>query len=186
VLSMAITGGTGAFLGARGQAGIARVDAAREEGPASATQDPITRRQDRGGRQVNVLHVIPMSEPAFLSDANSIPRVFHSDLSPVTASSPARSGEILVGQVTGLGPTATARNPGMAFGMNPLEPVTSPIMVEVNGTAVEVFNAIGWPGTIDAYRIDFRVPDVTSAQAEVRITAAWLSGRSIRIPVSPK
>src|SRR3989338_5150081 len=58
-----IVGGTGAFLGARGQE--SSPDNAGLPGPrnASMTEDPANRRIHGGGRRPFLLHVIPMSRP---------------------------------------------------------------------------------------------------------------------------
>src|SRR5207247_9907015 len=59
--NMIITGGTGAFLGARGQAG--------QTGPwtprvASVTEDPANRRINGGGTQSIILQLFPNFPPA--------------------------------------------------------------------------------------------------------------------------
>jgi uncharacterized protein (TIGR03437 family) len=65
-----------------------------------------------------------------------------------------------------------------------LLPVNSPLSVSVNGQSAEVVNSIGWPGLVDTYRVDFRVPDQTAAgMAAVRLTAAWIAGSSIDLPI---
>src|SRR5690349_4898437 len=64
VSNIVVTGGTGAFLGARGQVGT-------EDPPsgvaiqrsASITEDPANRRSNGGGSQRWVIHLIPMTRP---------------------------------------------------------------------------------------------------------------------------
>src|SRR4029453_13083217 len=78
--NLAITGGTGAFLGARGQIGslspVARI--------TSVAEDPANRRRNAvPGTWRWTAHVIPMSAPQILTSASG-PAVFHSDFSPVT------------------------------------------------------------------------------------------------------
>jgi hypothetical protein len=63
VVNMAVTGGTGAYVGVRGQAGLVSVDWARAGGPASVTQDPSSRRHDSGGRQVHIVQLTDFSSP---------------------------------------------------------------------------------------------------------------------------
>jgi hypothetical protein len=47
-----------------------------------------------------------------------------------------------------------------------------------------VLNKIGWPGTADTYRVDILVPDGTATRmAALQLTAAFISGRQVRIPV---
>src|ERR1700681_3030226 len=57
-----ITGGTGAFLGVRGQMGVAaNPPGVAVQRAASMTEDPANRRQHGGGTQRWVVHLIPMS-----------------------------------------------------------------------------------------------------------------------------
>src|SRR3990172_9408567 len=64
--NIVITGGTGAFLGARGQE--SSPDNAGLPGPrnASMSEDPANRRGHGGGRRPFILHVIPLSRPGVL------------------------------------------------------------------------------------------------------------------------
>jgi len=89
----AIIGGTGAFVGARGQAEqSASVQSPRT---ASMAEDPSKRRINGGGLLRFYLHIVPMIVPQIITNTNG-PAVVHSrDFSPVTPSSPAAPGEIL-------------------------------------------------------------------------------------------
>jgi uncharacterized protein (TIGR03437 family) len=179
-----VAGGTGAFLGARGQVGAEApppgVSTARS---ASITEDPANRRVNGGATQRWVIHLIPMSAPQIVTTASG-PAVFHSDFSPVTAAKPAKAGEVLIVEATGLGPTVPGVDPGQPFPTDSLFQVNSPVDVTVNGRPAEVINSIGWPGSVDTYRIDFRVPDGTTAgMASIQITAAWIAGPGVRIAI---
>jgi uncharacterized protein (TIGR03437 family) len=99
-----------------------------------------------------------MTRPEVMSTAAG-PTIFHKDFSPVTAAKPAKPGEVLILQATGLGPTVPAVDPGQPFPTDALQQVNSPVDVTVNGQSAEVINKIGWPGQVDTYRLDFRVPD---------------------------
>jgi hypothetical protein len=101
-----ITGGTGAFLGARGQLSVAApAPGVVVQRNASIMEDPANRRRNGGGTQRWIAHLIPMSAPQIVTTASG-PAVLHADFSPVTAAKPARPGEVLIVQATGLGPTA--------------------------------------------------------------------------------
>jgi hypothetical protein len=179
-----ITGGTGAFLGARGQMVVApprTTGTARRL--ASVTEDPSNRRQKIGpSYQRWILQIIPMVRPEFvLTDAG--PSVMHADFSPVTPARPTQAGEVLIVFTKGLGPT---RNhiPGQPFPADPLAVVNSPVQVLVNGVATDAINQIGVPGTTDTYRVDFRVPDDAQAgTAKVQLRAAWIEGSAIQVPI---
>ena len=150
---------------------------------ASMTEDPANRRRNGGGTQRWVAHLIPMSAPQIVTSASG-PAVFHSDFSPVTAAKPAKAGEVLIVEATGLGPTVPGVDPGQPFPTDSLFQVNSPVDVTVNGRPAEVINNIGWPGLVDTYRIDFRVPDGTTAgMASIQITAAWIAGPGVRIAI---
>jgi uncharacterized protein (TIGR03437 family) len=183
--NLVITGGTGAFLGARGQMSVAPAPpGVAIQRNASMTEDPANRRRNGGGTWRWIAHVIPMSVPQILTTASG-PAVFHSsDFSPVTAARPARSGEVLTVQATGLGPTRPGVDPGQPFPAEAILPVNSPLAVTVNGRDAEVVNGLGWPGLVDTYRVDFRVPEgMVAGTASVQLSAAWIAGTAVRIAV---
>jgi hypothetical protein len=180
----AIIGGTGAFLGARGYLGQAVNADTVTIRSASITEDPANRRRFPGGRNFFVLQVIPMVRPEIIVSASG-PAVAHSiDFSLVTASKPAAAGEVLSAFVTGLGPTRPGVDPGKPFPASPLAVVNSPVNVTVNGTPAEVLAAVGFPGAIDGYQVNFRVPaDTAKGAATVQVTAAWIAGPLVNIPI---
>ena len=101
-----------------------------------------------------------------------------------TLAKPARAGESLILTITGLGPTRPGLTPGRPFPDTPTQEVNSPLEVTVNGKPADVMNKFGWPGTTDTYRVDIRVPDGTaSGTATLQITAAFIAGREMKIPV---
>jgi hypothetical protein len=45
-------------------------------------------------------------------------------------------------------------------------------------------NAVGYPGAVDGYRVNFRVPaDTAKGPASIQVSAAWISGAPVSIPV---
>jgi hypothetical protein len=176
----AITGGTGAFLGVRGQMGFSQSGTIRI---ASVSEDPANRRLHGGGTSGHLIQMFPMSRPEIVSTTTG-PALFHADFSPVTASKPAKAGEVLIVRATGLGPTRPGVASGQPFPPDALQQVNSPLAVLVNGQQAEVINAIGWPGLVDTYRVDFRVPNGTTAgMAAIQLSAAWITGAPTGIPV---
>src|SRR5579871_1314695 len=136
----AIVGGTGAYLGARGQKGNgnSRLSSTTPVRTASIAEDPSRRRQNGGGHIGALLYLIPASTPDVVITANG-PAVTHSsDFSLVSASKPAAAGEVLSLFATGLGPTRASLNPGQPFPSNPPAAVNSPVIVTVNGESAEV------------------------------------------------
>ena len=178
----AIVGGTGAFLGARGQLGNGATIAAPRA--ASMAEDPANRRINGGGRIRWVLTVIPMFVPQILATPAG-PAVTHAnDFTLVSASKPAAAGELLSLFVSGLGPTQPGVDPGIAFPLAPLQAVNSPVDVQVNGKSAEVLAAVGFPDTVDYYQVNFRVPAETAqGVATIQVSAAWIVGAPVSIPV---
>jgi uncharacterized protein (TIGR03437 family) len=180
-----VTGGTGAFLGARGQAGtVANPPGVAPLRGASITEDPSNRRRNGGGSQQWVVHLIPMESPEIVMSSGG-PAISHSsDFSLVTASKPAAAGEILSLFAKGLGPVNPGVDPGAPFPSSPIATVNSPIEVTVNGKAAEVLGAVGYPGAVDGYQVNFRVPlDIAKGSASIYVSAAWISGTPVSIAV---
>jgi hypothetical protein len=181
----AIVGGTGAFLGARGQTGTLRLVSGNRF--ASMAEDPAYRRIHGGGKYTHFIHLIPMTWPEVLAVPTG-PAIFHGDdFSPVTAEKPARAGELLMMSVSGLGPVKPNLDPGKPFPAwqaGKEHAVNSPVDVTVNGKAAQVVWAIGWPGMNNVYRVDFRVPEGTVAgPATLGLSVAWINGPEAKFPV---
>ena len=117
--NLAVLGGTGAFLGARGQGKDAGSPAGQVR-VASITEDPVNRRLHGGHPRRYTFQLIPMARPDFVKSTNS-PGLFHSDFTPVTASNPARRGEALIAAASRLGPTLPGKQPDAPFPADSLE-----------------------------------------------------------------
>ena len=183
----AIVGGTGAFLGARGQSGqVSQTVPIRN---ASMAEDPAARRRNGGGRARFALHVIPLTRPEILNTPTG-PAVTHSsDFAPVNESRPAAPGELLSLFCTGLGPTDPSIDgdlgvdPGEPFPLFTLHPM-SPVEVRVNGRTARVLGAASYPGAVDTWQINFQLPTGTpSGTATIQVVAAWIAGAEVRVPI---
>jgi uncharacterized protein (TIGR03437 family) len=54
----------------------------------------------------------------------------------------------------------------------------------VNGNVAEVLSATGYPGSTDGYQINFRLPPgTTKGTATILVSAAWIAGPPVSIPV---
>ena len=180
-----VTGGSGAFFGARGTWTAAQ-DPLSGERTTSDCEDPSYRRinADAGGnKRHGVLSLAPATPPAILATPNG-PAVTHSsDFALVSASKPARPGEILSLFATGLGPVRGAVT-GQPFPSSPPAAVNSPVQVTVNGNAAEVIGAVGYPGSVDGYQVNFRVPsDTPKGPATIQLSAAWITGAPVSVMV---
>src|SRR6266571_3164759 len=90
----AIVGGTGAFVGVRGEDGGGVVALAPIRN-ASYSEDPASRRVNGGGKMRFTLHLIPQARPE-ISAVSGAPAVVHSsDFTIVSSTNPAKAGEIL-------------------------------------------------------------------------------------------
>ena len=177
-----IIGGSGAFLGVRGSFGQAATDQTIPIRNASITEDPASRRKNGGGRILLLIQLIPYIVPQIATDSGE-PEVFHADFSPVNRARPATAGETLIVRASGLGPTRPGVDPGQPFPSD-VEVVNAPVEATVSGQPAQVLNAFGWPGTLDRYRVDFRVPDGTAGPiATIQLTAGFISGTPVNIPV---
>jgi hypothetical protein len=179
----AIVGGSGAFLGARGYFGQPVSDQSIAIRNASIAEDPANRRNNGGGRIFFLMQVIPYIVPNIVTSLSG-PAVFHGDFSPVNGGRPAKAGEILILKATGLGPTQPGVDLGQPFPPGVFQVVNGPVEVNVNGQPAHVFNALGWPGTVDTYRVDFRVPDrTTGVTAAIQLTASFVSSTPVSVPL---
>jgi hypothetical protein len=168
--NFAIIGGTGAFLGARGEYGQSGQTVAARQ--ASMTEDPSNRRRFGGGKIRYVLQVIPMTQPRVLAVAHS------ADNSEVTAARPAAAGESLSIVATGLGPCQSAGS------TNPPASVNSPVSVSVNGNSANVDGALCLAGPLGGYRVNFQVPEGTaSGPATLQLSAAWIPAPAVILTV---
>jgi hypothetical protein len=179
----AITGGTGAFLGVRGQAEASTSAGGCGGRAASVAEDPANRRINGGLTAHCILHLIPLAVPQIVVTPNG-PAITHStDFSLVNASKPAAAGETLSLFATGMGP-ATGVGTGQPFPSSPLANVNSPVTVTVNGEVAEVLSAVGSPGSVDGYQVNFRVPsDAAKGLASVQVTAAWIAGAAVNMTI---
>jgi hypothetical protein len=181
--NLVVAGGTGAFLGARGQMSTRLLPGGPGPRTASVTEDPARRRNNGvGGRVQFVVYLIPMTRPEITTTPNG-PSIAHSnDFSLVTATRPAKSGEILSLFARGLGPTRPAVDLGRPFPADPPAVVNSPVEVTVNGKPAEIIGAVGYPGSVDGYQVNFRVPsDASPGMATIQLGAAWIAGPEVRI-----
>ena len=119
---------------------------------------------------------------AMLSGAAAVTHA--SDFTLVTAANPAPPGELLSLFATGLGPTRPVVDAGKPFPAGPLDVVTSPVEVRVNGKPAEVLGAVGLPGTVDGYQVNFRLPvDTLKGLAALQLSVGMVADTSVKVMV---
>jgi uncharacterized protein (TIGR03437 family) len=179
----AVTGGTGAFLGVLGD--FTSTDPPGTEHVASVTEDPSNRRNyTTNATHHFILRLIPMTSPQVVATSNGPAIVHASDFSLVTPAKPAKPGEILSLIATGLGPTRPGVDPGQPFPASALQVVNSPVDVTVNGVGAQVLYAGGYPGSTNAYQVNFQLPSgITPGTANLQISAVWIPGPAVSLAV---
>jgi len=95
--------------------------------------------------------------PRILAAAEGLAIAHSADFTLVTDSKPASGGEALSLFAAGLGATRPAVAPGQPFPANPLAVVSSNVEVRVNGKPADLLGAVGFPGSVDGYQVNFRV-----------------------------
>jgi uncharacterized protein (TIGR03437 family) len=56
--------------------------------------------------------------------------------------------------------------------------------VTVNGKPADVLGAVGYPGAVDGYQVNFRVPpDTAKGVAAIQVSAAWVASTVAHITV---
>lgn len=155
--AVAIVGGAGAFVGARGTLNSVEVANVRS---TSQAEDPSKRRANGGGRARFLLQVFPMNRPEVQTGADG-PDIFHADGARVGAGRPARRGEVLV-----------VHAKAVAKGL---------VDVVVGDMSVRAMEP-----SAPSSQIRFRVPDaVAGGRVPLRVSAGWVKGDAVTIPVEP-
>jgi hypothetical protein len=176
-----VVGGSGAFQGMTGLHLV--TEAITPQRQASSSEDPANRRIQGGGRFRDVFYLYPRSRPTVIATSNN-PTVVHLDGKLVSNSNPAQAGETLTLYATGLGPTTPAVSFGQPFPQGAISLVNAPIEVLVNGKSSDVLYAGGYPGAIDGYQVNFRLPaGLSSGTAGLQLTAAWVPGQQVAIAI---
>jgi hypothetical protein len=129
----AVSGGTGAFIGAKGEQASAPARVVKAIRVASMAEDPANRRTNGGGNTRILMRLIPTSRPEVVPTANT-PAVAHGDGKLVSSANPAQASEVLTLYATGLGPTTPLVDFGQPFPQGTAYPANAPIEVLVKWT----------------------------------------------------
>jgi uncharacterized protein (TIGR03437 family) len=142
------------------------------------TEDPAQRRMpghSSPGSVHFVLRIIPMHAPEIMAAATG-PLIFTGPShSLVTEFTPAIAGHNVSLYATGLGPTFPDVDLEQAFPLAPTV-VDSPVAVTVDGSFAGNVHAVGIPGTVNAYQVNFTMPGVAPGLRPIRLKAAWIDG----------
>ena len=176
-----VVGGSGAFQGVTGL--HLTTESITPQRQASTSEDPANRRINGGGKFRDVFYLYPKSRPAVITTPSD-PAVLHLDGKLVSASNPAQAGETLTLYATGLGPTTPPVSFGQPFPQGAVSVVNALVEVLVNGKSSDVLYAGGYPGAIDSYQVNFRLPAaLPSGTGGLQLTAAWIPGQQVAITI---
>ena len=112
------------------------------------------------------------------------PQIFHEDWTAVDRNHPARANESLILKAADLGETLPPVASRQPFPESPYAKVVADVGARFNGAPAEVQAQIGWPGEINRYRVDVRVPGrVPRGLSWLDLSACGITGPGIEIPV---
>ena len=170
-----VVGGTGAFLGVSGQGGTVSHVGFRT---ASFMEDPALRRVNSSGKWVIRFLLAGLKRPEVVA-------AYHAtEFTPVSAALPAREGETVILAMRGMGPTRPSLEPDTVFAEEPLQTIAAEVVATVNGKPAVCLNAVGWPGTVDTYRVDVTLPSGFEAgKATVVVNRAYIPGIPFQLAV---
>ena len=143
--------------------------------------DIVGRYQNSGSTAFHGFFLRGLTSPLRVAVTTGGPAVTHaSDYKLVTAANPAAPGEALSLFASGLGATQPEVGPGEPFSSSPLAVVTSAVEVRVNGKPAEVLSAVGLPGTVGGYQVNFRLPaDTVKGSATLQLSAGMAVDSSV-------
>jgi uncharacterized protein (TIGR03437 family) len=163
--------------------------------PALIRSDSITLKVRNAAGVSNAVSVpiLPRAPRLFTvaMDGKGPAIVVHADYRLVSASAPAVPGEVVLIYLTGLGPVTPAIKEGEPGGdgglLGPLNYVTEPVTVEVNGLPATVLYAGLAPGFPGLYQINAQLPSILAGGALPLVvkTAAAASQSNVTLATSP-
>jgi hypothetical protein len=125
----------------------------------------------------------PRLKPLVLATASG-PEIYHTDWSLVTMQSPARRGEVLIVKLAGLGATEPEVSVDQAFPGEPQAAVRYRVGAVITGLRAKTLNAFGWPGAVNTYRVDVRVPEpLQPGVATLRFSVREMMAPPVEFPV---
>jgi uncharacterized protein (TIGR03437 family) len=137
-----------------------------------------------------VLTVSPGNQPdvrvAFNVVRNApglFPGAFHEDGSPVSADSPAKSGEIVTMYGTGFGPADHARLEGFPIPASPAYLMQDSATVQAGDTTITAEKTFAAPGRFGIDAVQFRVDGVASGSVTVKVTINGTESNGILLQV---
>ena len=119
------------------------------------------------------------------TDQGQVPAVLHADGTLVSPAAPAKSGEVVLIFLTGLGQVNGQINCGQAAPVSPPLTVTAQVQVEIgSGSRLSPEFAGLAPGFAGLYQVNVRVPQLAGGPHTLRIIAAGSSSNAVTLAVA--
>jgi uncharacterized protein (TIGR03437 family) len=126
------------------------------------------------------VNVAPMAPAIFFYPAPAILKNVNYSL--VSATNPARAGDVLLVYATGLGKTTPANRTG-ALSANDSFAQTAPVTATIGGKPAAVVYSIASPGFAGLYQVAVTVPSGVTGNVALVITGGAAASNSVTIPV---
>lgn len=108
---------------------------------------------------VNLQAIDPRAEPVSPPGADEeLIAIHENNSSPVSSGSPAKSGEVVHINLTGLGPVNPPVATGVVTPAAPLSLITNPVNIQIGGVEAEILQIRLQPGFLGYYMADVRIP----------------------------
>lgn len=133
---------------------------------------------------INIADVAPAIFVAY-TDQGQFPAVLHADGTLVSPAAPAKTGEVVLIFVTGLGQVNGQINCGQAAPASPPLTVTAQVQVEIgSGSRLSPEFAGLAPGFVGLYQVNVQVPQLAGGPHTLRIIAAGSSSNAVSLAVA--
>jgi uncharacterized protein (TIGR03437 family) len=120
-----------------------------------------------------------------LLDGQTYALVLHEDGTLVTATAPARQGELLTAYGTGFGPTDHVRPEGIAVPATPPYLILDPVKVQVGGAVFTPESAFAAPGQVGLDLVQFRLDSSapSGVAIPVHVTVNGVNSGTLPLPI---
>jgi uncharacterized protein (TIGR03437 family) len=118
-------------------------------------------------------------------DGQTYAMVLHEDGTPVTATAPARRGELLTAYGTGFGPTDHLRPEGIALPLAPEHRILDQVTLQVDSSVIKPESAFAAPGQVGVDLIHFRLDSSAPSGAAIPlyVTVNGVNSNSLTLPI---
>jgi len=134
--------------------------------------------------EFSIVRNAPGLFPAVI-DGQTYAMVMHEDGTPVTASAPARQGELLTAYGTGLGPTDHIRPEANGIPASPRFMILDPVSIQVGASAITPESAFAAPGQVGIDAIQFRLDGSAPSGAAIPLylTVNGVRSNTLSLPI---